>query len=385
MDLWYGSLPDFVEHASGGGFEVILAQKFERLHRAEASEGEVRSWKHSLRALADVGAKVGGDDVGVLVEYHLPLSECRIDAMFFGSRAGRPRSVLVELKQWTQVSLEDEFSENVLVGPAEHVHPSQQALDYAGFLTDIHSDFSSGEVGLQSCGFCHNLDAESERLLRDGRFARLLQASPLFGAADGDAIASLLREQIGGGGGMSLVRRVRAGRFQPSPRVIDTLAAVLERDRDWHLLDVQRKAYNRIVAEVARQQQQHKRSAVLVRGGPGTGKTVIAVQLLSEMLKQKYRAAHSTGGKAFTTALQAKFGGARHVFTWNMSLRNAPEMELDLLLVDEAHRIRKTSDTRFTKKSERNRRSQVDELLDAAKVTVFFLDEHQVHAARRDR
>jgi uncharacterized protein len=377
VDLWYGSLPDFVEYASGGGFEVILAQKFERLHRAEASEGEVRSWKHSLRALANAGAAIGEDDVGVLVEYHLPLSECRIDAMFFGSRAGQPRSVLVELKQWTQVSLEDDFSENVLVGAAEHVHPSQQALDYAGFLTDIHSDFSSGEVGLQSCGFCHNIDAESERLLRDGRFAHLLNVSPLFGAADGGAIASLLREQIGGGGGMSLVRRVRAGRFQPSPRVIDTLAAVLERDRDWHLLDVQRKAYNRIVAEVARQQQQHKRSAVLVRGGPGTGKTVIAVQLLSEMLKQKYRAAHSTGGKAFTTALQAKFGGAKHVFTWNMSLRNTPEMELDLLLVDEAHRIRKTSDTRFTKKAERNRRSQVDELLDAAKVTVFLLDEHQ--------
>ena len=81
MDLWHGSLPDFVEYASGGGFEVILAQKFERLHHCEASEGEIRSWKHSLRALAGVGAKVGEDDVGVLVDYHLPLSECRIDAM----------------------------------------------------------------------------------------------------------------------------------------------------------------------------------------------------------------------------------------------------------------------------------------------------------------
>lgn len=377
MDLWYGGLPDFIEHASGGGFEVLLAQKFERLHRSEPSDGEVRSWKHSLRALADVSAKVGRDDVGVLVEYHLPLSESRIDAMFFGSRAGRPSSVLVELKQWSDVTLEDEFSENVLVGPAEHVHPSQQALDYAGFLTDIHSDFSSGDVGVQPCGFCHNLDAASERLLRDGRFARLLAASPLFAAGDGAALASLLSDQVGGGGGMSLVRRVRAGGFQPGPKVVETLAAVLERDRNWHLLDVQRKAYNRIVAEVARQQRQHKRSAVLVRGGPGTGKTVIAVQLLAEMLKQKYRAAHSTGGKAFTTALQAKFSGAKHVFTWNMSLRNTPEMEIDLLLVDEAHRIRKTSDTRFTKKAERNRRSQVDELLDASKVTVFLLDEHQ--------
>src|SRR4029079_14382898 len=142
----------------------------------------------------------------------------------------------------------------------------------------------------QPCGFCHNLEAASEELLRDGRFARLLHASPLFAAHDGDKLGSLLREQIGGGGGMSLVRRVRAGRFQPSPKVVETLAAVLERDRDWHLLDVQRKAYNRIVAEVARQQQQHSRGAVLVRGGPGTGKTVIAVQLLAEMLKQDYRA-----------------------------------------------------------------------------------------------
>jgi uncharacterized protein len=376
MDLWHGPLSEFSDLARGGGFAFLLEGEFERIHHADPSDAEVRSWTKSLDALGRTVEPIATRDVGVLIEYHLPLSEHRIDVMFFGKDRRGESSVLVELKQWPDVAIDD-LSDNVFLGDVEHVHPCQQALDYAGFLQDIHSDYSNGDVTVRPCGFCHNLTGIGEIALRDGRFARLLDQSPLFAKAQVPTFPAFVEEHVGGGQGLSLVRRVRAGRFQPGPKVIDTLAAVLERDRDWHLLDVQRKAYNRIIAEVRRMQRQHSRSAVLVRGGPGTGKTVIAVQALAEMLKAGYRAAHSTGGKAFTTTLKSKFAGAASVFTWNMSLRNAVGMDLDLLLIDEAHRIRATSDTRFTKRAERNRRSQVDELLDASKVTVFLLDEHQ--------
>jgi DUF2075 family protein len=99
--------------------------------------------------------------------------------------------------------------------------------------------------------------------------------------------------------------------------------------------------------------------------------------LLAEALKSGLKAVHSTGGKAFTTVMRGTFTSAQPLFTWNNSLRNATPMGLDLLLTDEAHRIRETSDSRWTKREERGRRSQVDELLDAAKVSVFLLDEHQ--------
>jgi hypothetical protein len=115
----------------------------------------------------------------------------------------------------------------------------------------------------------------------------------------------------------------------------------------------------------------------LVRGGPGTGKTVIAVQLLADALREGFSAVHSTGGKAFTTAMRSKFAGASGLFVWNMSMRNATYQALDLLLVDEAHRIRETSDTRWTPRAQRAQRAQIDELLDASKVAVFFLDENQ--------
>lgn len=377
MDLWNGDISEFIESAGGGGFGTLLEQQFVRRHRSDPSEAEVKSWDRSLGSLATSVERLADRDIGVLIEYHLPLSERRIDAMFFGNDERGHNSVLVELKQWEQVALEDEFCDNVFVGGAEHVHPCQQALDYAGFLQDIHSDYAHGDVTVKACGYCHNAADHAVPALRDGRFARLLDTAPLFAAAELDRFGDFIAGEVGGGAGMTILRRVRAGRFHPSPKVIDTLSQVLQLEKVWHLLDVQRKAYNKIVAEVRRMQRSPSRSAVLVRGGPGTGKTVIAIQALAEMLREGCRAAHSTGGKAFTTTLQAKFDGADRLFTWNMSLRNAPPMELDLLLVDEAHRIRKSSDTRFTKKAERNRRSQVDELLDAAKVTVFFLDEHQ--------
>jgi hypothetical protein len=159
--------------------------------------------------------------------------------------------------------------------------------------------------------------------------------------------------------------------------VIQRLEEVVKKDGRWTLLDTQRQAYNTILAHVRRAQERGGRSAVLVRGGPGTGKTVIAVQLLADALREGFVAAHSTGGKAFTTTMRSKFPGADKLFIWNMATRTAPYQGLDLLLVDEAHRIRETSDTRFTPKAERGKKEQIHELLDAAKVSVFFLDENQ--------
>lgn len=46
--------------------------------------------------------------------------------------------------------------------------------------------------------------------------------------------------------------------------------------------------------------------------------------------------------------------------------------------MDEAHRIRKTSVDRYTRAEFRTDRLQIDELISAARIPVFLLDEHQV-------
>ena len=377
MELWHGDLPDLVESTRDRSLVPQMVRKFERIHSSTPSPAEVKSWELSLKAMSDV-ADGQGDDVGVSVEYHLPLSGQRIDVVFTGrDDEGQANALVVELKHWDDVSIEDKYTLNVLVGDAEHLHPSQQAAGYVDFLKDIHGAFVDAHLTGYACAFCHELDRSDGEVLRDPRFDDLLALSPLFQKGDEDALGDYLRRRVGGGEGLDVLDAFRKGRFKPSRKVIDCLANVIQRDERWHLLERQQLAYNAILAQVQRAVDRKKRAAVLVRGGPGTGKTVIAVQLLADVLRMGCSAAHSTGGKAFTTAMRATFRGADKLFIWNMSTRNAVFQELDLLLVDEAHRIRENSDTRFTRARDRNRKSQVDELLDAAKVVVFFLDENQ--------
>jgi hypothetical protein len=402
VDLWHGSLSEFVRNAESGSLPGDMAGQFVKLHRYPPNAAELRSWENSLGALADalrpirsldLGVAVGASGpiasaslardsarsaAGVALEYHLPLTGKRVDVMLTGhDRSGRGSAIVLELKQWSEVDLEDEYATNVRLGDEEHVHPCEQAADYADWLRDYHSAFTSSELDAVPAAYCHNLAPPFDLPLRASRFDALLCRSPLFGRGEEDRLGGFVHEHVGAGDGIRLLDAVIGARFHPSKRVLDNLEAVLQSREEWHLLDEQRLAFNAILDEVRRQQARAGRAAIIVRGAPGTGKTVIAVQLLAASLRLGWKAAHSTGGKAFTTAMRSKFRGAQDLFLWNMNLRKAPPQGLDLLLVDEAHRVRETSDQRFTPRPERGKRSQTEELIDAAKVTVFLLDENQ--------
>ena len=401
MDLWQGSLSQFLRQADSGALSGDMTGQFVKLHRLVPSTSEVRSWEHSLAALAsairplrkaDLGvalsapsglevelvARDATSPAGVALEYHLPLSQKRIDAVITGHDAsGQGTALVIELKQWSTARFEDEHATNVLVMDREHVHPAQQAKDYADWLADYHSGFTSGPLVAVPLAYCHGMKSPDDATLRDPRYEELLRHTPLFIGGEEAELADFVREHVGAGDGLRLLNHLSGAQFKPSRRVLDNLEAVLEAREEWHLLDEQRLAFNAIIDEVRRQQVRSGRSAVIIRGAPGTGKTVVAVQLLAAALRLGWKAAHSTGGKAFTTALRSKFKGADDLFIWNMATRNAAPQALDLLLVDEAHRVRETSDTRWTPKIERGKRSQVQELMDSAKVTVFLLDENQ--------
>jgi hypothetical protein len=223
-----------------------------------------------------------------------------------------------------------------------------------------------------------------DSIFMDKRFDEILSESPPFSLEMIDEFQGYILRTIGHGDGRKLMDKVSQGRFHPNKKLIQTVFRTIEGDDRWNLIDEQLVAYNAIMAEVKKcvarykgKDEKDSRSVVMLTGGPGTGKSVIAIQLLADALRSKYTTAHSTGSKAFTTTLKGLFKGASRLFIWNMHTRNAAPMGLDLLIVDEAHRIRETSDTRFTPAAERNRKSQIQELIEASKVTVMLLDENQ--------
>ena len=66
------------------------------------------------------------------------------------------------------------------------------------------------------------------------------------------------------------------------------------------LLDDQLLVYDRVRTAVLEAQEKQVKTAVLVKGGPGTGKSVIALHLLHDLLRRQLKAHYATGSKAFT-------------------------------------------------------------------------------------
>ena len=378
--LYAGGADEFVVMAPASRLTAHLTREFARRY-GTVNESEARSWRNSLTALAAVVEGAGLHRAGVGVELRLPSTSRRVDASFVGRDArGQPQVVLCELKQW-ETAAPSAAPDNVLVGGRETLHPSVQAAAYADYLRQSHSAFTERGFGIAACAYLHNMDAADARSLRGLAYAGATREAPFYVRGDEAALGAALAGAVGGGDGAALLPELVAGRFSPSKQLLDGIAAGLKGSAFWTLLDEQRAAYNVVRGLVERAAQTGEKAVVVITGGPGTGKSVIAAHLVLALSKNgAYRAAHSTASKAFTTNLRAVGGrSSEAVFRWNKDFGHklVDADVLDVLVVDEAHRVRKSSNTQYTPKRVRSEIPQADELIRAARVSVFLLDERQ--------
>jgi hypothetical protein len=378
--LFAGSCQQFVEMAPASTLTAHLVNQFNS-RWGTVTASEQLAWKRSLAALARVADEPSLLHAGVGVELRLPLTDKRIDVSFVG-RDGKaqPQVVLVELKQWDRVEPSD-FPDNIVIGGKEFLHPSVQAANYAAYLRDSHSAFTEHGFILTSCAFLHDMSQSAATVVKNDPYRAAVREAPLFARGEEPALRNMLAKSLAGGEGMTLLPQVVAGRYSPSKRLIESVAKSLAESPVWILLDDQRVAFNVVLGLVEKTARTGTKASVVVEGGPGTGKSVIALHLLVSLSHASgYRVCHATGSKAFTTNLRALApSGGRALFQYFNNFRHkaTPTNAVDVLICDEAHRIRDTSNDRFTKKTLRSEISQVRELIRAARVSVFLLDERQ--------
>ena len=380
--LFAGSAHEFTTMAPASSLTAHITAEFNR-RWGTASEPEIRSWKNSLKALAEVVGAAGLGDAGVGVELKLPHNSKRVDVSFVGRNdADAPTVALVELKQWDSAS-PSLYPDNVVVGGKDLLHPSLQASNYADHLRDTHSAFTQHGYGIRPCVFLHNMSLEASAALKGTRYAGMLRDAPLFTGEDRPRLSDFLATTVGRGGGLELLPEFVRGRYSPSQSLVAGLSRALTGATAWRLLDEQRAAYNIVRGMVEKLSATADRSVLIVTGGPGTGKSVIAAHLLLEILKDDSRTAvHATGSKAFTTNLralvpQAAAAPSLFVYSNGFNHHKTEERVLDVVLCDEAHRLRITSSDRFTPKHLRSTLTQAQELIRASKVAVFFIDQRQ--------
>jgi len=387
MQLYSGNSKDFISEATRNGIAGKLESAFFDAFHYRPARQEVQSWQNSLFRMAYVMEQGEFLDHGVVLEYQLPLSSKRLDCMVTGhDRGGDPSSVIVELKQWSDVepSCADGCVTSFIAGRKKDVlHPSLQVGQYEQYLRDMHGVFSKGEVGLGSCAFLHNMSYDATSEIYADRHADILSSYPLFSGDQQDGLIEYMDRRIGRGNGQDVLDRVLRSRFAPSKKLLEHTGRMVQGQSAYVLLDEQQVVFARVLAEVrsAARATRLKKTVVLVHGGPGTGKSVIALHLLGQLSAEGVKAMHLTGSKAFTENMRKLVGsraGAQFGY-FNINKRgDLPPNQFDVLVLDEAHRIRESSKDRFTRPEHWSGLPQIDELVHAARVCVFFIDDLQV-------
>ena len=348
------------------------------------SSGEVRSWSASLPVLAHDMCDAGLQNVEVLVEHRLPLSSKRVDAVLAGVHptTGRPSYVIVELKQWTHahpVVDADDLVHIDAYGDRPVLHPLEQVRRYVEFLAQFTRSLEQEPDSLVGAAYLHNGDGRNLSWLRG--VPETLQARLFLGSERG-AWIEFLQSRLAPTPGRIAADHLLSSRIAPSRQLLSVAAAEIKSREQFVLLDEQQVAYSLVLRAVEKARAGNGKTVVLVTGGPGSGKSVIALSLLGELSRRGYASVHATGSKAFTETLRRVAGkGSRQVqslFLYFNSFMAANPNDLDVLISDEAHRIRETSANRYTPANLRKGVPQIDELIDAARVPVFLLDEHQV-------
>jgi len=383
MQLYAGSSRQFIDDTFQNRIAEKLKESFFRELRYQPSPSEVRSWQNSLRAMSQVLQYANLTDQGILLEYQLPLSSKRLDCMVTGkSSGGSHQAVIVELKQWEHVELSNiEDCVVTFVGgrKRDELHPSRQVGQYRDYLADNHTAFSDDSIGLSACAYMHNAQYSPEDPLFSPVYGDIATRFPVFTGDQSADLVSYLGARVGAGEGMDVLGTVLESKYRPSRKLLDHTAAVVRGQSQYVLLDDQLVVLNAVLEQARRGYHSKKKSVMLVHGGPGTGKSVIALHLLAELASMGLNVQHATGSKAFTENLRKLVGNrAGAQFKYFNSYPTAERDEIDVLVMDEAHRIRETSANRFTRAAQRSGKPQIAELLHAAKVSVFFIDDRQI-------
>ena len=320
----------------------------------------------------------------MLIEYQLPLSSKRVDVVLAGQdrRTGGDAYVVVELKQWSRAELFEKDPNLVLVehmGREPKLHPALQAKGYCEYIADYVSVLRDNSHALDGVAYLHNAAkpdvADLFDQVRDNQ-------TRLFTQTTRGAFVDYLRDRFAPEPGTGAADRFLLSDIRPSRQLMKVAAAEIKDQKQFVLLAEQQLAFELVLHAVDRAHEQDSKTVVIVTGGPGSGKSVIALALLGELSRQARPVLHATGSQSFTQTMRRHVGKGstqvKSMFKYFNNFMDAKRNGLDVLICDEAHRIREVSANRFTPAGKRSRRPQVDELLDAARVPVFLLDEHQV-------
>lgn len=356
----------------------------------KVKDSEYRSWQNSPVAIKNLLELSGVKDTYVTFEYLVPYTQRRIDCMLYGKNSDSKGYVVhIELKQWDKVeptNIEGNWVETYTGRPNNRVaHPSQQVKGYHDYLISFVEVFEEDKMGLFGCSYCHNYEKEKGQGLHAPIYENILNEYPVYSRNDIIELADKVKSLLNKGEGYDIFNKFMQSPIKPSKKLLESASKIVSNESDFALLNDQIVARNTILAKVRNARTKNEKSVIIIKGGPGTGKTVIALHILAEIARSKINRSvfFSTKSKPLLEGIKNRLGrgsDAKLLFT-NLNQfipSRVEENSVDVLIIDEAHRIGKSSNHQYTIAIDRTDLQQVETLIRASKTSVFFIDDKQV-------
>ncbi|MDD5936048.1 MAG: DUF2075 domain-containing protein [Clostridiales bacterium] len=382
MILYRNNTADFIDEVERNIIGEQIASAYLKGMGRRASDGERRAWNNSMRFMETIVRKSNiPDDCGILIEYNIPSTSKRVDFVITGQDQDNSSNFLIiELKQWESAEATDKedivktFLNN---GVRETIHPAYQAYSYKKYLSDMNSAVYEGDVRAISCAYLHNYQKKNPEPLLQEQYKEIVKDTPVFFSSDAEKLEDFVARYVGKGNGLGILYEIENGKIAPSKKFVDYVADVFEGNPVYTLLDEQKVAYSSIV-DIALKTK--TKTAIIVNGGPGTGKSVVAmnafVTLLEKRLNVRFVAPNASFRECMVDTLgkqsSANKKRLKALFSGSGSYVNSYTDEFDTLICDEAHRLKKKGAFMYSGES------QVEDIVKAARVSVFFVDDNQM-------
>lgn len=351
----------------------------------KSAKSQIRSWENSMEYMYKVlNDSEIPSDCGVAIEFTIPTTSKRIDFILTGLNQFQDDSVvIIELKQWDsaqKVEGKDGVVKTYLGGGIrETTHPSYQVWSYASLIRNFNQTVDEEEIGLFPCAYLHNYDFANDDPLKDEIYKPYFDEAPLYGKRDVLKLRQFIKKYVKYGDNSNILYRIDNGKIRPSKKLQDTLSSMLEGNKEFIMIDEQKIAYELAIKMARESYLDDKKRVLIVEGGPGTGKSVVAINLLVDILSDDMISLYVTKNSAPRNVFFEKLRGGKYslsylknLFKGSGSFTQSSSNEFDAIIVDEAHRLNEKSGL-FGNLGE----NQVKEIINASKFSVFFIDKHQ--------
>ncbi|WP_127023555.1 DUF2075 domain-containing protein [Flagellimonas beolgyonensis] len=378
MIVYHKTKEDFSNDILTNDIGTIISNQIISKTGHKVAPNEIRSFENSLSYMERVVRDPDiPEDSGISIEYHLPQTSKRVDFIITGKDGAQENVIIIELKQWDYAettSKDGIVKTRFQFGESETSHPSYQAWSYAALLSSFNATVDEESIALYPCAYLHNYTPDNN--ITSDFYSFYTEKAPLFLKPDAIKLRTFIKKYIKQGDDSNIMFRIDNGKIKPTKSLADSLRQMIKGHKEFIMIDDQKVVYETAL-DLALKSHEKNKNVLIVEGGPGTGKSVVAINLLVELNRRGKMSQYVTKTSAPRDVYFEKLKGQKRMaelkslFVGSGTFIKAPENIINTLIVDEAHRL--TEKTGFLKRGD----NQIKEILKSSLSSIFFIDEDQ--------